>query len=48
MIKNISDYESIHSVSPLYLIFDEGDGYIEAKNGNKYSIFASADKNKDV
>ena len=45
-IKNIGDYESIHSVNPSYLIIREVDGYIEENNGNKYLIFASTDKNK--
>ena len=35
-IKNISDYENIYSVNPLYLIIGEADGYIEEKKGNKY------------
>ena len=30
-MKNIGDYESIHSVNPLYLIIGEVDGYIEEK-----------------
>ena len=30
-IKDIGDYESIHSVNPLYLIIGEVDGYIEKK-----------------
>ena len=30
-MKNIRDYESIHSVNPLYLIIGEVDGYIEEK-----------------
>ena len=30
-IKNIRDYESIHSVNPLHLIIGEVDGYIEKK-----------------
>ena len=54
-IKNISDYESICSANPLYFIIDFIiyfihllDGYIEEKNGNKYLIFASTDKNKEV
>ena len=47
-IKNISDYENIHSINPLYLIISEADGYIKEKNGNKYLIFASIDKNKEV
>ena len=34
-MKNIGDYESIHSVNPLYFIIGELDGYIEEKNGNK-------------
>ena len=47
-IKNIGDYENIYSVNPLYLIIGEADGYIDEKNGNKYLIFASIDKNKEV
>ena len=47
-IKSISDYESINSVSPLYLTVDKADGYTEEKNGNKYLVFASTDKNKEV
>ena len=46
--KNISDYENIHSVNPLYLIVGEADGYIEEKNRNKYLIFAFTDENKKV
>ena len=42
-IKNI-DYLNIHSVNPLYLIFDKVDGYIEGSNGYKYLIFASIDE----
>ena len=47
-IKNISDYENIHSVNPLYIIIGKADGYIEEKNGNNYLVFASTDKKKDV
>ena len=42
------NYLNINSVNPLYLIIDEVDGYIERKNGNKYLILDSADKNKKV
>ena len=42
------DYINIHSVNPLYLTFDKVDGYIEESNGNKYLIFASTNKNKEV
>ena len=47
-IKCTGDYESIHTVNPLYFIIGEVDGYIEEKNGNKYLIFVSTDKNKVV
>ena len=43
-IKDIGDYESIHSVNPLYYIVSVVDGYIEEKNGNKYLIVTSTDK----
>ena len=53
-IKNIGDYEIIHSVNPLYFI--TGDiiggillyGQTEEKNGNKYLVSASTDKIKKV
>ena len=47
-MKSISDYESIHNVNPLYFIVGKVDGYIEEKNGKKYLVFASTDKNKEV
>ena len=31
-MKNIGDYEIIHSVNPLYLIIDKVDRYIEESN----------------
>ena len=41
------DHISIDSKSPLYLTFNNVNGYIIARsNGDKYLIFASADKNK--
>ena len=46
-VNTISDYESINSVNPLYLIVGKSDGYIEEKNGNKYLFFASTDNNKE-
>ena len=47
------DNENIDSVNSLYLIFNNVDGYIKCKsieesNENKYLIFASTDKNKEV
>ena len=47
-IKSISDYNSINSVNPLYVIFGKVDGYIEEKTGNKYLTFASTDKNRSI
>ena len=35
-------------MNQLYLIIGEVDGYIEENNGNKYLIFASTDKNKEL
>ena len=32
----------------MYFIVGEVDGYIEEKNGNKYLVFAFANKNKEV
>ena len=43
-----SDYVKINSVNPLYLMIDKVSGYNEEKNGSKYLIFDSADKNKEV
>ena len=47
-MKNIGDYENINSVNRLYFITGEVDRYIEESNGNKYLIFASTDKNKEM
>ena len=47
-IKKIDDYENIHNVNPLYLMIGNVNGYIEEKNGSKYLVFDSADKNKEV
>ena len=41
----ILDHVNIDSENPLYLIFNNVEGYIEETNGNKYLIFASTDKN---
>ena len=39
---------NIHSVNHLCLIFNKVDGYTEKRNENKYLVFASTDKNKEV
>ena len=46
-IKDLA-YVNIHSVNPLYLIFDKVDGYIEESYGNKYLISASTGKSKEL
>ena len=43
-----SDYVKIKSVNPLYLIINEVDGHFKEKNGNKYLILDSTDKNEEV
>ena len=42
------DYVKINSINPLYLIIGKADGYIEKSNENKYLLFASTNKNKEV
>ena len=46
-IKKIDDCKNIHSVNPLYLLVNHASGYIEEKGVNKYSIFDSANENKE-
>ena len=43
-----SNYVKIKSANPLYLTISEVDGHIKEKNGSKYLIFNSTDKNKEV
>ena len=47
-IKKIDDYENIYSVNPLYLCINHASRYIEEINENKYLIFDSIDKNKEL
>ena len=47
-IKKIDDYKNIYSLNPLYLIIDKIIGHIKKNNGNKYLVFDSDDKNKEV
>ena len=47
-IKNIDDFENIHSVNPLYLWVNHASGYIKEKNGNKYLIFDTTDESKEL
>ena len=46
--KKIDDYENIYSVNPLYLIIGKAIGHIEEKSVNKYLVFDSSDKDKEV
>ena len=53
IIRKIDYCWSLYTVNPLYLNIHHASGYIECnpaeeKNGNKYLIFASVDKNKEV
>ena len=42
------DYVNIESANRLYLVFNNVNGYIEESNENKYFIFVSTKKNKEV
>ena len=48
IIMKDSDYVKIYNVNPLHSIVDKVDGNFEKKDGNKYLIFDSTDKNKEV
>ena len=43
-----SDYVKSKSVNPLYLMIGKVNGYIEKKDGSKFSVFNSADKSKEI
>ena len=47
-IKKIGDCKNIHSVNPLYLLFHSAIGYFKEKHGEKYLIFDSTEKYKEV
>ena len=42
------DHVNIDCENSLYLVFNNVDGYIENVNENKYLVFASTDKNKEI
>ena len=46
--KKISHCMNINSVNPLYLGITRANGYIEDKGINKYLVFDSTDKNKEL
>ena len=47
-IKKVGDCKNINSVNRLYLRINHASGYIEEINGDKYIIFDSIDKNKEL
>ena len=47
-IKKIDDCKNIHSVNPLYVRIDHGNGYIEEEGINKYLVFDSTDEYKEL
>ena len=47
-LKKIDDCEKNYSVNLLYLLIDHVSGYIEEKDVNKYLVFDSTDKNKEL
>ena len=46
--KKIGNCMNINSVNLLYLGITHANGYIEEKDANKYSVFDSTDKNKEL
>ena len=42
------DHVNIDSENPLFLIFNNEDGYIPESNGDKYLMFASIGNNREV
>ena len=42
-VKNITSYNNINSVNPLYLIIEKMAGYFEEKNKNKYLVSDDVD-----
>ena len=46
--KKIGNCMNINSVNPLYLGITRVNGYIEEKDSNKYLVFDSTDKNKEL
>ena len=47
-IKKINDCKNIHSVNPLYLIFNSATGYFKEENDEKYLILDSTEKYEEV
>ena len=47
-IKKIGDCNNIHSVDPLYLIFNSATGYFKEENNEKYLILDSTEKYEEV
>ena len=45
---SFSDYKNIHSVNPLYLLFNSATGYFKEKNGEKYLILDLTEKYDEV
>ena len=46
--KKIDNCKNINSVNPLYLGITHANGYIEEKGTDKYLVFDSTDKNKEL
>ena len=46
--KEISNFNNINRVVPLYLMIDKTIGHFEEKNENKYLVLDDVDENKEV
>ena len=47
-IKKFGDCENIHSVNPLYLLIYSATGFFKERNGEKYLILDSIEKDEEV
>ena len=47
-IKKLGDCQNIHSVNPLYLIFNSAAGHFKEKNNKNYLILDSTDEYEEV
>ena len=48
VIKEIDEYENIHRVNQLYLIYHSATGHFKEKNGEKYLIIDSIEKYDEI
>ena len=48
VVYEIEYFKNLDSINSLYLVFNDVDTYFECIDENKYLVFASTDKNREV